>query len=61
MDGGTTALYLAKELPDIDIHVFTNGLAVAIELAKKKNMKVTMLGGQVMPENLSTSSPSAKM
>ena len=54
MDGGTTAMYLAKEMPDINIHVFTNGLAVAIELAQKKYLNVTMLGGQVMKENLST-------
>lgn len=60
MDGGTTALYLAKEMPDINIHVFTNGLAVASELAQKKNVNVTMVGGQVMKENLSTASPVAK-
>ena len=59
-DGGTTAMCLAKELPDINIHVFTNGLAVAIELAQKKNLNVTMLGGQVMKENLSTASPVAR-
>ncbi len=60
MDGGTTAMYLAKELPDKNLHIFTNGLAVAIELAQKKNINVTMLGGQVMTENLSTASPVAK-
>ena len=60
IDGGTTAMALAKEMPDINIHVFTNGLAVAIELAQKKNLNVTMLGGQVMKENLSTASPVAK-
>ncbi len=60
MDGGTTALSFAKELPDINIHVFTNGLAVAIELAQKKNIDVTMLGGQVLKDNLSTASPVAK-
>ena len=60
MDGGTTAMYLAKELPDKPLHVFTNGLAVAIELAQKKNLKVTVLGGRVMHENLSTASPVAK-
>ena len=60
IDGGTTALSLAKEMPDLNIHVFTNGLAVAIELAKKKNLNVTMLGGQVMKDNLSTASPVAK-
>ena len=60
MDGGTTAMYLAKEMPDKNLHIFTNGLAVAIELAQKKNFHVTMLGGQVMKDNLSTSSPAAK-
>ncbi len=60
MDGGTTAMYLAKEIPDLTIHVFTNGLAVAIELAQKKNLNVTVLGGQVLKENLSTASPVAK-
>lgn len=60
IDGGTTAMCLAKEMPDVNVHVFTNGLAVAIELAHKKNLDVTMLGGQVMKENLSTASPVAK-
>ena len=60
IDGGTTAMYLAKEMPDISIHVFTNGLAVAIELAQKKNLNVTVLGGQVLKENLSTASPVAQ-
>ena len=54
MDGGTTAMYLAKEMPDKNLHIFTNGLAVAIELAQKKNFHVTMLGrsgdeGQSLP------------
>ncbi len=60
IDGGTTALSLAKEMPDVNVHVFTNGLAVAIELAQKKNLHVTVLGGQVMKENLSTASPVAR-
>ena len=60
IDGGTTAMYLAKEMPDMNVHVFTNGLAVAIELSQKKNVHVTMIGGQVMKDNLSTASPVAK-
>ena len=60
IDGGTTAMYLAKEIPDMNINVFTNGLAVAIELAQKKNLNVVMLGGQVMKDTLSTASPVAK-
>ncbi|MGN0804866.1 MAG: DeoR/GlpR family DNA-binding transcription regulator [Candidatus Coproplasma sp.] len=60
LDGGTTALYLAKELPDINCNIFTNGLAVAVELAQKKNINVIVVGGQLMKENLSTSSPAAR-
>ena len=56
IDGGTTALYLAKEMPDRYCNVFTNGLAVATELAKKKNVVVNLLGGQLIKENLSTAS-----
>ena len=61
MDGGTTSMCLAKELPDINLHVFTNGLAVAVELAKKKNFNVNMLGGQVLKDNLSTASSASKI
>ena len=56
IDGGTTALYLAKELPDMPCNVFTNGIAVASELAQKKNVVINLLGGQLMKENLSTAS-----
>ncbi len=56
IDGGTTALYLAKEMPDRACNVFTNGLAVATELAKKKNVVVNLLGGQLIKENLVTAS-----
>ncbi len=56
IDGGTTALYLAKELPDKAYNIFTNGLAVATELAAKKNVAVNLLGGQLIKENLVTAS-----
>ncbi len=56
IDGGSTALYLAKEMPDRLCNVFTNGIAVATELAKKKNVVVNLLGGQLIKENLSTAS-----
>ena len=60
LDGGTTAMYLSKEIPDINCNVFTNGIAVAMELAQKKNINITVVGGQLMKDNLSTSSPVAK-
>jgi DeoR family transcriptional regulator of aga operon len=61
LDGGTTALYLAKELPDIPCNIFTNGIAVAQELAKKKNVTINLLGGQLVNENLSTASSPASI
>ncbi len=57
IDGGTTALYLAKEMDDKRCSVFTNGIAVATELSKKKNVVTNLLGGQLMKENLTTASP----
>ena len=42
VDGGSTALYLAKEMPDKVYNVFTNGLAVATELSKKKNVVILL-------------------
>ena len=56
LDAGTTALYLAKEMPDVVCNVFTNGLAVATELSKKKNVLVNLLGGPLIKDNLSTAS-----
>lgn len=60
LDGGTTAMYFSKEMPDVPCHVFTNGIAVAMELAQKKNVQITLLGGQLLKENLSTVSFAAK-
>ena len=60
LDVGTTAMYLAKEMPDLKCNVFTNGIAVAMELAQKKNVAITVVGGQLMKDNLSTSSPAAR-
>ena len=54
IDAGSTALYLAKELPDMPCTVFTNGLAVATELCKKKNIEINLLGGPLIKDNLST-------
>lgn len=61
IDGGTTALYLAKEMPDMECIVFTNGIAVAQELAQKRNITINLLGGQLIKENLSTASPTASL
>ena len=54
IDGGTTALYIAKEMPDVPCTVFTTGIAVAQELAKKENVTIHLLGGILKKDNLST-------
>ncbi len=54
IDGGTTSLYFAKEMPDVACTVFTTGIAVAQELAKKKNVTIHLLGGILKKDNLST-------
>ena len=61
IDGGSTALYLAKEMPDVFCNVFTNGVAVATELCKKKNVQVNLLGGPLIKDNLSTASSLSSM
>ena len=61
LDGGTTALALAKELPDKPCHIFTSGLVVAEELAHKKQPEVILVGGSLIKENLSTASPYTKV
>lgn len=61
LDGGSTALYLAKELPDLKYNVFTNGIMVATELSKKKNISVNLLGGELSHDSLCTFSPLAEM
>lgn len=54
-------MYLAKEIPDIHCNIFTNGIAVAMELSQKKNININLVGGQLMRDNLSTASPVAEM
>ena len=61
LDGGTTALQLAKEMPDRPCHIFTNGIVVAEELAHKKQPEVVLVGGSLIKEPRSTPSPYTKV
>ena len=48
IDGGTTNLEIARQLPDNrHFTVFTNSLPIATLLAEKPNIDLTMLGGHV--------------
>lgn len=53
IDAGTTCSHFAHELPDLYISATTNAPNIAIELANRKFMTVTCVGGQMSNENLS--------
>lgn len=55
LDAGTTVLQLARHIKSMSlpVKVFTNGLAIAHELAHAAHVDVTLIGGRVRSENLS--------
>ncbi len=62
LDAGTTVLQLARHLrlAPMPLAVFTNSLAVAQMLLGVPELRVTMLGGLLRPENLSAVGPIAE-
>lgn len=59
IDSGTTAMCLAKKLPDTNLSVFTSGPNVAVELSKKISPSISLTGGLLNRANLSVSGPQA--
>jgi DNA-binding Lrp family transcriptional regulator len=61
LDAGTTVLQLARHirLTRLPVTVFTNGLAVAQELADVPEVTLCLLGGRLRAENLSMIGPLA--
>lgn len=59
LDASTTALYLSRLLPNIELTILTNSMSVAIELAKKPKVKVILTGGTVSENSLSLVGPTA--
>ena len=55
LDSGTTMMCLAKQLLDSYRSVITNGVNISMELVKRPNFSVTLLGGQMDSNTLSTS------
>ena len=55
LDASTTNLALAKNLPDISLHVFTTGPSIALELCKLHNPVVTLCCGTMNRNNLAVS------
>jgi DeoR family transcriptional regulator of aga operon len=52
IDSGTTAIELAKALPNIDITVVSNDFGVLTVLARKSNVNLVMLGGELRRKNM---------
>ena len=55
LDAGTSTLFLAKNLPDISLNVFTTSPGIALELCRLHNPTVTLCCGTMNRKNLSVS------
>jgi DeoR family fructose operon transcriptional repressor len=52
LDAGTTTLALARVFPDRELTVFTNSMAVGLELALRQNVQLYLIGGRVRGRTL---------
>ncbi len=59
LDASSTALELARLLPDLPITVLTNSLKIAFELADRDQLRLVMIGGVVGPTSLACVGPLA--
>lgn len=53
LDASSTAWYMAKILPDVQLTVLTNSMKVAMELANKEKISVICSGGNLSSSSLS--------
>ena len=52
LDAGTTTLALARLFPDRELTIFTNSMAVGLELALRRNVHLYLIGGRVRGRTL---------
>ncbi len=55
LDASTTNLFLARNLPDIELNVITTGPNIAIELCHLKNANISLCCGTMNRKNMSLS------
>ncbi len=55
LDSGTTVMELAKAVPDTKLSILTSGPNIAIEILKKMNPTVNLIGGLINRDNMSVS------
>ena len=53
IDGSSTALCVARELPDMELTVLTNSLQVALTLADRESIEIVGIGGSLSRYSLS--------
>ena len=53
LDSGSTAIHMASQFPDESYLVFTSGINCALELAKLKNVRSHLIGGEINRNSLS--------
>lgn len=59
LDASSTAHYLARLITNMELTVLTNSIPVAVELSKKKAIKVILTGGTISENSLSLVGPTA--
>ena len=59
VDSGSTCLELCRAFPDVPSLVFTSGLNCAVELCKRKHVKIYHLGGMIAKESMAVTGASA--
>lgn len=59
LDAGTTMLALAREVPDVNVSVLTSAPNIAMEVAKKPNPTISLVGGTLNRTNMTLSGSSA--
>lgn len=52
LDAGTSNLFLAKNLPDINLNIITTSPGIALELSRLTNPVITLCGGSLNRNNL---------
>ena len=55
LDSGSTCMQLAKIIPDHSMSIITSGPNVALELCRRVDISVTLIGGTINMKNLSVS------
>lgn len=57
LDASSTALYLARLIPNIKLTVLTNSIHICMELSKRSNIQVISTGGTLYPNSMSFAGP----